>query len=486
MSKTALAHALRRTLARVPALLTALLLLTAVGCASLLWHRSWQKARGLGSAEKITSSLDAGPVGASGPAGSFTATIDYTLFGAAGDGTASTELAWDDAWFTAAADASSYNRELAYASAVLTAVAYSESGYYQASNDTPPYMEQALYDLGFTDVDTSSYTYRSEVVDEVLDAATMNPNGVAYTIARKRIVDAQAPGGVRELIAVIVRGSYGSEWVSNLDLTGDEASEAADELTRDRDAHHSGYRVAAEEILQALAPWREVAHTRGHEASVLLCGHSRGGAVAGLAAAMLDDELAAAATGGQAAAQASGGEAGGDQLMASAQASGDSSDASTGQARADKVFAYTFASPRTTVEAAAGTTDSPRYGNIFNVVSPADPVCALPLAAWGYKRYGTDMELPGLSTDGFAEKYDKMRAAYSRLTGGADLYDPDAEKSVRRLVRDVSAAVPTAADLMTPAGITSAAAACATDLDVLTILQGHYPSAYIAWLQVLE
>ena len=80
-----------------------------------------------------------------------------------------------------------YNHELARASSVLAALAYSESGYYQSGSNQPAYMEEALAQLGFDEVCTDSYRFRSEVLDEVLNLVTDDADGVAYTIARKRL-----------------------------------------------------------------------------------------------------------------------------------------------------------------------------------------------------------------------------------------------------------------------------------------------------------
>ena len=160
--------------------------------------------------------------------------------------------------------------------------------------------------------------FRSEVLDEVLNLVTDDADGVAYTIARKRLAlsggDGQE-GSPRDVILVSIRGSYGSEWLSNLDLATDETSD------------HGGYCRAAREICGEVAAWADESAGDGAEVSVLLVGHSRGGAIANLAAAEIDDCRAGTVTSSV---------AGADSL-----------------AGIDRVYAYTFASPATTLNAQA-------------------------------------------------------------------------------------------------------------------------------------
>ena len=152
-------------------------------------------------------------------------------------------------------------------------------------------MENALAELGFDEVSTASYEYRSEVMDQMLNLVTQREDTVAYTLARKRVTGAD--GSTRSVILVSVRGSYGSEWLSNLKIEGvSPEGEAA--LSEDQEARydHSGYVEAANEVSQAVAPWVRESHRRGDQVTLLLVGHSRGGAIANLVAAQADDELA--------------------------------------------------------------------------------------------------------------------------------------------------------------------------------------------------
>lgn len=442
----------------------ALLLLgsTALAGMTVLAVRHGQELRGHGAIE-APAVLETAYAGELPRQGRFEANVAYTCYGVSGDGEVSSSVFWDDAWFSQ--DSFTYNHELARACSVISALAYAESGYYQSGSDTPPYMENAMYDLGFDKVETESYRYRSEVVDEVLDVMTQQSDGVAYALAHKDL--GESDGVRRELIAVSVRGSYGSEWLSNFNLGEGEAAAAAEALADERSHDHTGYQIAALDILAHLDEWVDEAESRGSEVSILLTGHSRGGAVAGLLASMLDDRAATRA------------DAAVDATATDAASAADATDAA---ASAPRVFAYTFASPRTTLNTRSNDV---RYGNIFNIVNPADMVTSVPLESWGYVRYGVDKPLPAVDDAGFSELHASMLAAFTELTGQEDAYDPETKLAIDAAVRELSVSVPTSSDLLTPRGVASVAAACALRINPARILLGHYPSVYIAWMEAL-
>lgn len=452
----------------------ALLLLgsTVLAGMTVLAVRHGQELRGHGAIE-APAVLETAYAGELPRQGRFEANVAYACYGVSGDGEVSSSVLWDDAWFSQ--DSFTYNHELARACSVISALAYAESGYYQSGSDTPPYMENALYDLGFDKVETESYRYRSEVVDEVLDVMTQQSDGVAYALAHKDL--GESDGVRRELIAVSVRGSYGSEWLSNFNLGEGEAAAAAEVLADERSHDHTGYQIAALDILAHLDEWVDEAESRGSEVSILLTGHSRGGAVAGLLASMLDDR---AATRADAAVDATATDAAAADATGTDAAS--AADATDAAASAPRVFAYTFASPRTTLNTRS---NDARYGNIFNIVNPADMVTSVPLESWGYVRYGVDKPLPAVDDAGFSELHASMLAAFTELTGQEDAYDPETKLAIDAAVRELSVSVPTSSDLPTPRGVASVAAACALRINPARILLGHYPSVYIAWMEAL-
>lgn len=250
-------------------------------------------------------------------------------------------------------------------------------------------------------------------------------------MARKRVTGAD--GSIRSVILVSVRGSYGSEWLSNLKIEG-VSPEGETVLSEDQETRydHSGYVEAASEVSQAVAPWVRESHRRGDQVTLLLVGHSRGGAIANLVAAQADDELAALAEGAQ--------PQDGLELAAG-----------------DAVAGYTFASPGCTTSTHAHAA-----------------------------RYGVDMNLPAMGEEGFDTQFASMSSAYTELTGEEGPYDPEAAQAVRSVVGEVGAEVGSVDELVTPGGIAAVAQACARHIDPTRILCGHYPSVYISWMYTIE
>lgn len=419
--------AVRAGLSRLPFVVLLVLAIMALSFVFMMFCRYEQNRRNAGGAGSPQSSAVA--YGEELPAtGRFTKSITYTCIDAPGRETVS-PVVWDDGWFFG--DMRTYNHDLAKASSVLAALAYSESSHYQESYQTPPYMENALAELGFDEVSTASYEYRSEVMDQMLNLVTQREDTVAYTLARKRVTGAD--GSTRSVILVSVRGSYGSEWLSNLKIEG-VSPEGETALSEDQETRydHSGYVEAASEVSQAVAPWVRESHRRGDQVTLLLVGHSRGGAIANLVAAQADDELAALAEGAQ--------PQDGLELAAG-----------------DAVAGYTFASPGCTTSAHAHAA-----------------------------RYGVDMNLPAMGEEGFDTQFASMSSAYTELTGEEGPYDPEAAQAVRSVVGEVGAEVGSVNELVTPGGIAAVAQACARHIDPTRILCGHYPSVYISWMYTIE
>ncbi len=151
--------------------------------------------------------------------------------------------------------------------------------------------------------------------------------------------------GDTTIIAVSVSGNnYGMEWLSN--------------LTLDDEHRPRGFNDAADKIMHRLQNYiREYSLTG--KLHLWIAGFSRAAAVANITAAdAVDSGLF------------------------------------------DAVYAYTIATPRTNTDS-----DAHKYGNIFNVINPFDPVPMIPFPEWGFRRYGKDLYLPSIETDsGYAEK----------------------------------------------------------------------------------
>lgn len=368
--------------------------------------------------------------------GAFETTIEYAALFSGEGHQVSSNVAWDDDWFFE--DATEYNQELAHTCAVLSAVANAESAYYQQGSTAPAYAENAFAELGFDEVSTTSYRYRSEILDEVVGVFD-GTDVVAYTLATKRVVSSET-GAEKVLFVVVVRGSYGSEWLSNVKIEG-----ATDAAGAGDDEDHLGFTLAANEIVLDLED-RIAALGDDVECSFLFCGHSRGGAVANLLASYSDDV------------------SGGSRALATY----------------SDVRAYTFATPACT---SSNEARGERYDNVFNVLNPSDLIPELPLASWGYRRYGVDVWLPGEGDDGFEGLYERMGESYLATMGSECGSYPGDRETVGNFVAALGERVSSFGELVSPAGILELLGAC-SEVDVARLLCSHYPNIYIAWLDV--
>ncbi len=348
--------------------------------------------------------------------------------GKAPSATAATTLALEDRWLTE--DPYRYNHGLARACAVLAAVCNSESRFY-STPDGSPFAEGALGALGFSDVHTGSYALRSRVLDELGALLTGQHAVAAYTLAHKEV-----PGdhGAETVILMGIRGSYGTEWLSNFDL-GEEGD-------------HRGFEQAEQEALEALRLYARSIGAQPDRTRVLLCGHSRGGAVANLLAADLN------------------------RLSATPEAL-------TGPSA---VYAYTFAAPACT---RSPERDDSLHGNVFNVVDAEDVVPRWPLEGWGFGRYGVTVQLPcaeGLGpVTARALAAAMERNAGTALTMGQGRCNRDALDALEEALEPLGPGLPLP-DLAAPARALGAV----LQLDPLAALVAHLPDAYIAKLQCLE
>lgn len=350
-------------------------------------------------------------------------------------GLTSTALTFDDKWFSG--NSRTYNHELATACAVLSAVVNSESQFYGSVAGAAPYAEKVLGALGFENVQTDSYALRSHVLDQIGALFAGCHDVAAYALASKTLPGENgAPD--RTLIFVGVRGSYGIEWLSNFKLVGDEKT-ASD---------HRGFKMAETEIMEALQRYVDQIGADPARTEVLVTGHSRGGAIANLLAADLDDR----------------------------------SGTSASIASADNVYAYTFASPSSTRSALS---DDALYDNVFNVVNSSDVVPTLPSFSWGFGHYGKRVVLPDAADSGFSQLYDAMQEAYRANTGFANPCRPSDLEKLDAFGSNVAEAIPSLDSLMSPLGIVGAIQAAVT-LDPWMALSAHYPDTYIAWMQSVD
>jgi len=283
--------------------------------------------------------------------------------GAAENPTAEVSVKWDDAWFTADADA--YQHDLAVTAMALSAAAYVRTLGLSVQN--------ALEAFGFGHVKSCNYQFSAQSSERT-----------AYTFAVKDVKNQD--GKAVKLVAVVIRGTgVYTEWAGNLNVgTGSE---------------HKGFAQARDELMGNLEKYLPEAGVTG-KAKFLVTGHSRGGAAANLTAARLVD---------------------------------------AGMAEKEDVYGYTFAAPAVSTEA-----KTEGYENIFNIIKEDDLVTQVPLAQWGYCRYGIDRPLPAKSDGG--EAYDgqfaTMSQQYTALTGKSYVVYQD-EETVEKLTGTLYQLAPT-------------------------------------------
>ena len=197
---------------------------------------------------------------------------------------------------------------------------------------------------------------------------------VASVIGRKEMTDSQ---GEFTLIAVgVCGGQYQMEWLSNFTVgTG---------------TRHEGFSRAAQNVEGRILVYLAERGLKGR-VKLWISGFSRAGAVSNLVAADMSD---------------------------------------FGSFGRENVFAYTFATPRSTRDA-----DRADYPNIFNIMGKMDIVPQVPLGAWGFGRYGTDLTTPARETDwDYEARRQRADKVYRQLTGREFGSNPEVNHQLRTML----------------------------------------------------
>ena len=175
---------------------------------------------------------------------------------------------------------------------------------------------------------------------------TLDDNDVvAYVIGRKVLDDG------KQLYCVVIRGTNGLEWCSNFNMGDPETN----------GGNHLGFHLAARRVKDVLTNLFSNDGAIPSDRYILFTGHSRGAAVANILAAQysLSEDIPA-----------------------------------------DHVFGYTFACPAVSKNARESG-----FENIFNFNNYGDAIPAVPLASWGYKRFGIDYKFAFSMIPAFTMQY---------------------------------------------------------------------------------
>lgn len=347
------------------------------------------------------------------------------------NGKTSTTLSFNDSWFES--DSRTYNHDLATSCSILTAICNSESQFYGNIDGAIPYAEKALGTLGFSHIQTDSYAVRSDLLDQLAILFVGSHDVATYVLASKTIPGENGTAD-ETLIFVGIRGSYGTEWLSNLKLYNTSG-----------EPDHLGYTLAEQEVMEALEEYVQSIGATPGNTKILVTGHSRGGAIANLLAADLNDRAGTP-----------------DSL-----------------ALRNDIFAYTFASPTTTQDTDCKNV---RYSNTFNIVNPSDIVPQLPFSSWGFSHYGTTLALPEVSAGSFENSYEAMQTSYVKNTGYSNPCTSTDLNSFRAITAKASETICSRERLITPEGLFFVAQTLFT-VDFSNLQYAHHPDTYIAWMQ---
>ena len=217
-----------------------------------------------------------------------------------------------------------------------------------------------VYEIGELDHDILDFFAKAGFTDPQSDDFN-KPTGVntiGTLIAHKKAGDAV-------IIGISISGNnYQNEWLSN--------------LTIENDIRPKGFDNAAHTVMQRVEKYIKD-HQLSGNLRLWVAGYSRAAAVSNLFAADAVDSHQFGA-----------------------------------------VYAYTFATPRTTRDA-----KPERYHSIFNMINPEDVVPMIPFPEWGYDRYGTDLFLPSITTDShYNELYLKAEKNADHGTENQPLFNP--------------------------------------------------------------
>ena len=230
-----------------------------------------------------------------------------------------------------------YDSHLATASMCLAISSFQEYG--QKDDEwyvnQPKYIQRTLETIGFNSFTTND-DYRQTARFDSIGLAAAKKEYSNYT-----------------LIAVAPRsGGYYSEWANNMHLGDGNQS----------DFMHEGWYNAANKMIDFIVDYVTDNQVTGR-VKLWMTGFSRGGAVANIAAGLLDSKLNK-----------------GEKVFNNASLT------------REDIYAYTFETPQG-ANVKSKTVAPPRdaiYSNIFNIINPNDVITKVAMSEYGFTRFGVD------------------------------------------------------------------------------------------------
>lgn len=263
---------------------------------------------------------------------------------------------YDDGWFSG--DSYEYNHKLALLALNISMASFNSFN----KDDRSENIRAMLENCGFK---TKSYGYGTEGYDTAaveMARKTVTKNGESCTV----------------VIAAIRSGNYGMEWGGNMRIGSGE--------------NHLGFDIAKETVLNYINDYFADEKISGR-VKLLIPGYSRGGSIANLVGAELDDgsyrdSLKRA-----------------DNIKNISLAKND-------------IYVYTFEAPQCTKKSGA---DGKIYGNIFNIMNPNDYVPKFVMKDWGFSRYGVEYYLPSAENcSNYSSYYENVCKTFDTLMEDTD------------------------------------------------------------------
>lgn len=246
----------------------------------------------------------------------------------------------------------SYSDSICSASLILANTIYSDCGFSYDFGETFTSITEMMEYHGFANVidyklavgyDTNGISVEAYTDDDISEI------GIGYH-------EVTYNGTTKTILGVVIRGTDGTieEWSSNFDMgdTDDWESE-----------YHKGFYITEERIKAFVSQYVAVYLSNAENLTYWITGHSRGAALANILAARLIDE-------------------------------------------GNDVFAYTFATPSTTI---SDSKNESKYSSIFNFANTSDFVTYVPLKEWSFGCFGV--------TKALSIEDSKLESEWSKQTG---------------------------------------------------------------------
>lgn len=263
---------------------------------------------------------------------------------------------YDDGWFSG--DSYEYNHKLALLALNISMASFNSFN----KDDRSENIRAMLENCGFK---TKSYGYGTEGYDTAaveMARKTVTKNGESCTV----------------VIAAIRSGNYGMEWGGNMRIGSGE--------------NHLGFDIAKETVLNYINDYFADEKISGR-VKLLIPGYSRGGSIANLIGAELDDE----------------------SYRKSLKKADNIENISLAK---NDIYVYTFEAPQCTKKSGAG---GKIYGNIFNIMNPNDYVPKFVMKDWGFSRYGVEYYLPSAENcSNYSSYYENVCKTFDTLMEDTD------------------------------------------------------------------